>query len=163
MISSEGWWDGLVNVLGQLGAGMLTVVVGVTVFVVTQGLAKLAIEPSLELRRVVGRIAHALVFYANVHANVGALPDGSADSVQKVYRELASDLKAAAASIPHWARGPMAWLGIIPPWNNIRSSANDLIGLSNSLHATSPYRDVPVENTKRAESIKCRLGIDPFE
>ncbi len=154
---SHGW--GGWSVLGQLGAAVVTVFIGVAVFAITQALAKLAIEPSLEVRRVIGRVGHALVFYANVHSNVGDRPTDLMDKVQHTYRDLSSELRSAAANVPPWARRPMAALGVIPGWEDIRWSAQHLIGLSNSIHR-SPLPDQSIRNTEMADKIRSRLGVD---
>lgn len=143
--------------LGEVLKAILTVFVGVVVFVVTQALAKLAIEPSMQLRRVIHRVSYALVFHANVHSNPGTGPRELLDTTHRVYRALASELRATDGSIPSWSRSAMTKLRIVPPSASIQEAATELILLSNSLHET---RDsLEFRNSVLADTIRNRLRL----
>lgn len=148
--------------LGVLGAPV-TWVFGIACTGVGIWIGMVLVEPARDIRSVVRRIAVALVFHANVHANPGDLPPDKMDETQKVYRALSSELRAAASSVPQWARGPLAALKIIPAWGDIAWSAKNLLALSNMIHGGSPLPDLPMRNWDLADQIRSRLGIERID
>src|SRR5689334_20030287 len=86
----------------------VTAVFGVFVFVVGQVLQRLFIEPLQEQRKLLGKIAYALTFYANAMAakqlsfdcgKAGLEPD-ELKVVVKELRGLGSELRASQNTIP---------------------------------------------------------------
>jgi len=146
--------------LGHLGGMALTIAGGVIVFVLTQSLARLAIEPAVEVRRVIGRIAHALVFYADIHSNPGQNTPAEHAEAKKAYRDLSSELHAAATSVPPWARRALATLKILPSWGGLTTAAKTLIGLSNNV--SGGMGQTGVDNANRADMIRAALGVENF-
>lgn len=136
----------------------LTILGGVIIFVIGQIILRFIIEPILELNRIRGEIAYSLIFYANVYRN--ARPEYTdlredtkmRDDVQKIFREQASRLCPKASIIP-WFK---IWelLKIVPKFQNVTAAAEELIGLSNSIH------DVKMEfNGIRREKIANLLDL----
>ena len=157
IVEPAGGWSAFRHVVGQLGTAVLTVTAGVLVFVLTQALARLAIEPALKVRRVIGRVAHALIFYASTYSNPGIGPDEDMGEAQRALRDLSSELSAAAASVPVWARGLLVRLGIVPAWPELWSAAANLIGLSNGMRGS--LGSTGIGNAEKASSIRASLGI----
>lgn len=89
-------------------AAIVTAFLAVFVFVLTQSFLKLVLEPVQDQRRLIGEVAHALLFYANVlpaesievndnlgerTVTIGADPE-ELEEVRKTLRELAGRLRA---------------------------------------------------------------------
>lgn len=119
-----------------------TVLAGVVVFVVGQAIQRFILEPIQEQRRIIGDIANALVFLANV----GPLPEwapagdlvlpASHEEASRTIRSLAARLRATLWTIPlyNWWAG----LRLIPPRAAIDTASQQLIGWSNSLQRGQP-------------------------
>src|SRR5687767_7840684 len=121
----------------------LTALLAVVVFVVGELLQKVFIEPIQDVRRTVGRIAHALTFYRNAMGQkklsigdaVVGMPPEELREVQKTIRGLASDLRAGPAVIPLYRL--FAVIRLVPSREAIKSASTHLIGWSNSLGGDS--------------------------
>jgi hypothetical protein len=93
---------------------VLAVGVGVAIFVLGQVLLRFFLEPMQEQRRIIGEIASALVYLANIH-NLDRVtaegyklqyPEEPADA-SRTLRRLASNLRATLETVPFynfWAR-----------------------------------------------------------
>lgn len=106
-----------------------TVLSGVIVFVLGQIFIKFFIEPIHELKRLMGEIADALIFYANVPAG------GRLDVVEKpseIFRQLSSQLMAKKHMIPFYTL--WAIIGAVPNKDHILKAHSALIGISNGLY-----------------------------
>jgi len=152
--------------LGTMASVFAPLVVGVFLFVTTQAIAKTVIDPALELRRVMGRVAHALVFYANVHANPGDVSQDRMDKAQETYRDLSAELRVGAMSIPSWGMGPLVATGIVPRLGSVKLAAEDLMGLSNGVHGIEQpgwsRPQIADLNMKRADRIRAALRLYDF-
>jgi hypothetical protein len=121
----------------------LTALLGVAVFVVGQVIQRTFIEPIQELRRTIGRIAHALMFYANyVPLTPSAVGDAvvgkSADQMGRAkddIRKLASELWSLPFIIPWY--GLFHALGCVPSRASLEKASTNLRGWSNSLGGES--------------------------
>jgi len=136
----------------------LTIIGGVIIFVTGQLILRFIVEPIQDLNRLRGEIAYSLIFYSNVYMNVPppytdlSEDNKSRDEVQKIFRQLASQLCPKINIIP-WST---AWgmLQIVPKFQNVTLATTELIGLSNSIHA------VNVDfNRIRREKIETLLNI----
>jgi hypothetical protein len=135
----------------------LTIIGGVTIFVIGQIILRFIIEPILELNKLRGEIAFSLIFYANVYINPPAnlvFPEDRKllDNIQEVLRKLASQLCPRASVIPLFKIWEL--LKIVPNFDNFAAATTELIGLSNSIH--EPNVDF---NKIRREKIKKLLNI----
>jgi hypothetical protein len=126
----------------------LTAFGAIVVFSVGQIVQRLFIEPVQEQRRVVGRIAYALTFYANAGAIVSIkalkLRDGesfSADTEPSVVavRGLAADLLATRATIPFYRL--MAVCRLVVPYDAVKQASSEMIGWSNNIASGQSGQD----------------------
>lgn len=133
---------------------LLPLLIGIILFVATQGLAGLLFNPALELRRVIGRVAAALIDHAQVYSNPGVgntdLTKGSSGEV----RRLAAELRAASMVVPRPWYPFLSSLQILPALRDVESASAELIGLSNSM----AQGDARV-NANRVKTIRQCLGI----
>ncbi len=112
----------------------LTVLTGVTVFVVGQAFTRFVIEPLHEQRKVIGAIADALIYHAHYFADSGppAVQDlerlnAAADQFQR----LASDLTAKSIAIPGYR--VLALVRAVPRYDKVLEARRSLWGLGNWL------------------------------
>lgn len=84
------------------GTALLTVVSGTIVYSLGQLFLKLALEPAVELRRVIGEVDHAVTLYADLISNLGvnvSRPE-RIQAGSECFRDLASELRAKSRAIP---------------------------------------------------------------
>ena len=146
---------------------MVAAVLAILVFLLTQSFLKLVLEPVQEQRRLIGEVAHALLYYANVMpaesvrvndalgertVTVGAGPE-ELDEARKALRELAGRLRATLWSVPFY--DALALAGVVPKLSDVLEASAALVGWSNSV--SSRDRDRDTEERRRV--IADRLGI----
>ena len=107
--------------MGTLGV----IIAGVSVLIVGQILRQFVLEPIHEQRKVIARIAFALIFYGNV-----APSDDAIQEAVETGRRLASELRATLWSIPKYEL--FARLNVIHSRHTISEASRQLIGWSNS-------------------------------
>jgi hypothetical protein len=110
-----------------------TVLGAIMVFVTSQILGKLVIEPIQELKKLLGDIRYALVFHAPaILTPVGDRP--AEDSAAETLRKLSCDLRSKVGAVPFYET--WAWIskGFLPSGANALDAATCLMGLSNSVH-----------------------------
>lgn len=143
-------------------AAIVTAVLAILVFVVTQSFLKFVLEPIQEQRKLIGQVAHALLFYANVSSaesikfgdqvmTVGADSE-EIEETRKSLRGLAGQLRASLWTVPFY--DALARLGWVPKREDVLEAATQLVGWSNSLRGN---RDE--DRDKRQRVIADRLGI----
>jgi hypothetical protein len=138
-----------------------TVLGGAVVLVLGQWVQRFIMEPIQEQRRVVGEIAHALTF----DANVGYIPGEEhldedyrkklkerVDETHLRLRGLAARLSATLWTVPFYAFFERR--GWVPSADDVNVASTELIGWSNGLES----RDGP-ENARRQKRIAEKLGI----
>ena len=135
-----------------------TVLGAIAVFVVSQLLGKLVIEPVQELKKVLGEIQYALVF----HAQATGTPVGDwagEDKAAEAFRKLACDLPSKVASVPFYDFWAKVSRGFLPKRDNAVEASKSLIGLSNSVHDPDRWD----RNPRRVEKIRRLLGFESLE
>ena len=132
-------------------------VAGVLVFAITTTLAKLALEPVFEVRRLIGRIAHALVFYADIYSNPTLTTDQEGMDTKRALRDLSSDLFAVTESLPRELWAGWAALKVLPPRTSVLNAAKFLIALSNGLRGAMGRTGL--HNAEAATEIRVLLRI----
>jgi len=141
---------------------LATIFGGVLVYVAGQLLSKLFIEPVQEQRKVIGEIDVGLVLWAREWANLQDFPTGRTDQrveAEKAFREYASRLVASTNAIGRRFYGAAQRLGAPAP-DDVRLSARDLVGLSNSMYSDAATRfDHERFNRERVDNIRRRLGL----
>jgi hypothetical protein len=84
-----------------------TALLAVLVFVLTQSFLKLALEPVQEQRRLLGEVAHALLFYANrgpMGVELGLYTIDDLHETSRHLRNLAGRLRSSLFFIPFYDR-----------------------------------------------------------
>jgi hypothetical protein len=110
----------------------LTVIGSIAVFVASQLLVKLVIEPIQEMKRVLGEIQHALL----LHRQAIFTPVGDRDAENKAteaFLKLACDLRSKLGSVPFYDNWATISRGFLPERKNAFEASKELIGLSNSM------------------------------
>src|SRR5688572_6183026 len=99
-----------------------TIVSGVFVFVLGQVFIRFIVEPLQDLKRVIGEISHALVYYADIYSNPSATHrEGLVDETRKVLRDKASLLRARANVVPFYDR--FAQIHWVPTRGNVNEAS----------------------------------------
>lgn len=123
---------------------LTTIIGGVLVYVSGQILSKFFIEPIHEQRRIIGEIADALIYYANIYMNPGSGSQEKMVSASEKLRQLATLLQSKTHLIPHYSF--FEKVKIVHKSSDIESASGALIGLSNSI-------PIPPDGNKR-EAVK---------
>jgi len=151
--------------MSEVFQAALTVLGGILVFATGQMAVKFLIEPWHAYKRLVGEIAHSLVYYDNVttylrdqyEKRLNALAETdeagnewlrerltefvsreseSVDDARTTLRHQASELMATTNAIPVY--GLWSFFHLLPRRADVNRASSDLIGLSNSLGASYP-------------------------
>jgi len=130
----------------------LTIISGVTVFLIGQTVLKLFVEPWQVQRECMAKIAHHLLLYANVYSNPGIGTEEANREASTETRKLASELIASCHRIPFY--NALSKCGLFPKRESILEAQKNLIGLSNSTHSGEP-----LHNASRSDKIKELLDI----
>lgn len=145
-----------------MSAAVVTAVLAVLVFVLTQSFLVLVLEPVREQRRLIGEVANALLFYANTMPvestewggrvyTVGSERE-ELDEARNALRGLAGRLRGSLWSIPFY--DALALAGFVPKLADVLEASNHLVGWSNSLG-----RGKDDDRAERRKEIAERLGI----
>ena len=107
---------------------LVTILVGVVIFVIGQAVLKFVLEPMFEQRRVIGEVVNSVIFYAHVYANPGGSSKKAMDEAHQNLRHNSSELRASTHVIPSYA----LWesLGIVRKHADILEVGKELIALS---------------------------------
>jgi hypothetical protein len=142
-----------------MGELFTTVVAGVLIFVGGQLLSRFLVDPLHEWRKLKGEIAHALVFYSNVHVAPRLHSVEFGEEAMKHYRDLASQLWQRVHAIP--CHRLFVLLRLVPSWKRVQAASSGLIGLSNSVFETDPLHHM--DRNKMRERVREALGLRDFE
>jgi len=138
-----------------LQTSAITIIGGVTIFVLGQLSLKFLIEPIHQLLTHIGKITHLLIYHSDVFLSPGELNTlDQARNASQAFRKAGSEL-LAKSHVVHWY-GLWSILKILPKKDNILHAHIELIALSNGV-----LDSVPEHNTKRLESIKGYLSLHP--
>ena len=126
----------------------LTIIGGVTVYVIGRIIEKFYIEPVHEQAKLIGEIADTLIFYANIYLNPDIGKTEELDETAKILRQYASHLMASTQRIRgYWF---LQLFRVVPKHKNIIKAHENLIGLSNSVHRDES-RLAEVNNNRRKQ------------
>ena len=137
----------------------LTILSGVSVYVLGQVIIAFVIEPIKEQRSTIGKIADALIFFANRYTNTGLevpQPDKRREELEEVrilLRSLASELVVRTQSIPGY--DVLSKMRIVRKINQIQSASGGLFFISNNLFT----KGEGINNHKESEKVASALGI----
>jgi|SRR5215212_4524461 len=115
--------------MNELLTAGLTVFGGAVVLVVGQIIQRFYLEPIQEQRKIIGEIAYALIYDANVVREL--FDEERANETATRLRRLASSLRATVRTIPSY--GFFSRQGWVPPADNVMRASRELIGWSNGL------------------------------
>jgi hypothetical protein len=136
----------------------LTTIGAVLVFVASQILGKLVIEPVQDLKKTLGEIRYALVFHAQaIMTPVGDRP--GEDKASEALLKLACDLRSKVGAVPLYDKWAAISRGFMPTQANAFEASKHLIELSNSVHKENRSDT----NSKSIKKIKQLLGFEPME
>src|SRR5256885_13896099 len=121
---------------------LVTILVGALTLVVGQIMVRGALEPALELKRLIGTIAHDLDFYANRFLT--ATPDEQREWRDR-FRKHACSLREKLTVIIAYPLFESVFR--LPPENAVRDATYQLIGYSNR-PAEPPWERLPDEKIK---------------
>lgn len=132
----------------------LTVIVGVTVYALSQIVSKFFIEPIHKQDEIRGEIADAVDYYANIYTNPGdtGIPDELKTETATVLRQKATLLQSKTHLIRLY--GVFSRLGFVPSRKHVNKASGRLIGLSNQIFDGDPMR-----NYQWAEDVKILLKL----
>jgi hypothetical protein len=136
----------------------LTVLGGVFIFVAGQLLGKFIIEPVQDLKKLLGEIRFALIFYAPAILTPTGDKAGEEDA-QKALRRTSCDLRSKVEAIPFYGTLSFISCGFLPYKKKAFKASTLLMGLSNSVHQP----DRSDKNTARITKIEGLLNYEPIE
>jgi hypothetical protein len=136
--------------MNELLTAGLTVFGGAVVLVVGQIVQRFYLEPIQEQRRIIGEIAYALTYDANVVREL--VVEERAEETAARLRRLASSLRATVRTIPYYAF--FARRGSVPPADNVMRASRELIGWSNGLSERAGE-----DSHRRRDNIASELNI----
>lgn len=135
----------------------VTAAVAIVVFVVTQSFLKFVLEPVQEQKKLIGEVAHALLFCANV-SYMGTpwdLDEKTREQLNtdiQTLRNLAMRLRASLWTVPFY--GTLAVLRGVPKKDSILEASSELIWWSNNL-----YGPKDEERIRSRKAVAGKLGI----
>jgi hypothetical protein len=107
----------------------LTIISGVTVFVLGQVFLKLIIDPVQEAKKTIANIRIELIRSGHVLHNANVVDKELRDKLFDSFRSLAAELVAGTETIPFYKI--IAKVVGLPPSHNARAASRNLIALSN--------------------------------
>jgi len=133
----------------------LTAFCAICVFVLGQILSKFFIEPIYEQKKIIGQIAHFLLYYAGQISSPGKDDiDGIRTKASAQFRLLSCELQSKTYSIPLYCL--WSYMRLILKKEKVQECHADLIFISNSL-----FNGKSKENREARERIKTILKLDP--
>lgn len=142
----------------------LTLIGGVLLFSATKVLSDFFLEPLKKRRELLGEIADALIYYANLYANPIPLSrDEPKDSPHKLasdrMRQLSTLLLSRTYMIP--AYNFLEQLGLVIPGKEVDQAASQLMLIANSFYLTGSQegRSPGIDNSEAADKTRRLLRI----
>lgn len=141
-----------------------TIFGSVLVFVIGQLLVKFLIEPTQELKKVVGEVRFNLAFHApTIHTPVARNKDRS-DKAYEALMKSSCDLLAKVNAIPYYCRLSSLSRGFLPPKQAVVDASVQLRGLSTYVHETDAKANDSLEIiAKRVVKIEKLLGLEQLK
>lgn len=128
------------------------------VFVASQILGKLVIEPVQDVKKLLGEIRYALVLHAQ--AILTPVGDRAAeDRAAETLRKLSCDLRSKIGSVPFYDNWARVSKGFLPRRQYAIEAAKELMGLSNSVYEAPR----PESNGQCIAKIKRLIGFEPMD
>ena len=131
----------------------ITVISGVSVYVLGQFTLKLIIEPIQEFKKEIAEIINVIGFHANITSNPNMIDQEQSSEISKILRKHAINLESKSSIIPFYKM--FENIRLLPKNENIEKASSELIGLSNSLYSSING----FENYEKSSKIKKYLKI----
>jgi len=143
---------------------VFTILGGVLVYVLGQLLSKFVIEPTHELKKVIGEVRFNLAFYGPIiHTPISRTTERS-DKAYEAFLRSSCDLFAKVNAIPFYGMVSCVSCGFLPSKKSIRDAAIQLRGLSTYVHETGDRANGHVEAIgNRVSKIEKCLNLDSLE
>jgi hypothetical protein len=127
---------------------ILTIIGGALTFSIGQFIMKACLEPALELKRQIGKVAHDLDFYANqMHGDTPL-----AKEARLLFRKHACELREKLNTILWYSL--LKGLLDLPAASSVREASSELIG-----HSNFPKQHDPAFDRTRDKEVKALLKI----
>ena len=107
----------------------LTIITGVTVFVLGQIVVKLVIEPVQEMKSTIAQISHALIELAQTYTTPGVLPIEKSKEADAKFKSLSGRIQSHLYLIPWFTRTSRIFG--LPKREKVITASQELNGLSN--------------------------------
>ncbi|MBI3169419.1 MAG: hypothetical protein HYZ22_13125 [Chloroflexi bacterium] len=107
-----------------LSTAATTVIIGITVYALSQILTKFIIEPIYEQRKAIGEIIDALVFYSLIYQNSDVFERAKIDEVANTLRQKGSNLRAKSHAIPGYIA--LSQFGLALPQKEVNTICKSL-------------------------------------
>jgi hypothetical protein len=152
------------DVAGIVATTASTILVGVVVYTIGQLLSKFFIEPTQDLRKIIGEVRFNLAFHAReIHTPIGRTQERS-DKARDALMKNSCDLLAKLQAIPSYDRLASTFKQTLPPRKSIEEAAVQLRGLSTYVHETdSKANDELDAIERRVKRIEMLLMLKPLE
>ena len=138
---------------------IVTVISGVIVYVFTELLKEIWIEPLRKYRVIKNEIARDLIFYANLYSNPIKITDKENENLYSEYRNAADKIRLSAAELGGYIE-TISWFHPgVPRKKKLSSAHRELIGLSNSFFMSSRDTDIYSHNREFVLNVKKYLGL----
>lgn len=131
---------------------LIGILAGVGLFVITEWISRIMLEPVMQVRRAIGRVDYVLIMFANIYANPGVASKNDSERAYDELRGSSGELRAAARGAVWY--GLFAVLRLVPRKGKLEDAGRLLIRLANSV-----FTGEPLENFDAAESIRDLLGV----
>jgi hypothetical protein len=119
---------------------VLTLIGAVILFFISELARGLAIQPMIELRKLIGLTVDRVIFHSATLTNPGPIMKVRADKISDELRSLATELRAKRFTIVWY--GLFAHIGLVPNENSLKDASGKLTGLSNSFtYSVLPSKD----------------------
>lgn len=142
----------------------VTIFGSVLVFVIGQLLSKFLIEPTQELKKVIGEVQFNLAFHAPIIYTPAGRNRDRSDKAYEALMKSSCDLVAKFDAIPDKCWLPSLFRGFPPPRKDVVDASMHLRALSTYLHETGDKAMDSLEVIRqRVAKIQTLLGLEPLE
>lgn len=151
------WCDSVAS-MKELLIAPITVICGVSIFVIGQLVMRLMIDPILEQREVIGKIEYNLIFYASVLNNPTSWPPEVNNKLGETFLDLSAQLRTKTSKIFKYAL--LTRRSIVVDAAKIQKVCENLISLSNAVgNQTAKHQSIFEETVKLPDMIRALLEL----
>lgn len=138
---------------------IVTVISGVIVYVLTELLKEIWLEPLRKYRLIKSEIAENLIYYANMYSNPIRQEEAKNEVRRAEYIKASEQIRVSASKLGGYME-TISWFHPgVPGKKKLREAYSELIGLSNSFFITSSDSDIYLRNGECVGNIKINLRL----